>query len=188
MTRHRSTGKRVVALVASVIAALGLGLGFASPAAATPPTYVISPTSGSVTGGTQVVIDGTSAGSFSCVFFGGAIGTIVNSTTDSVTVLTPSHGAGTVDVLLSTTCPRRLTPRSPLVDVTLASAFTYYDDTPQPWFQSIGRPSADALCPAGWNPSWAEWPNGHTGGFVCNRNYVWSGSDWAIRTLRPSTY
>jgi len=33
----------------------------------------------------------------------------------------------------------------------------------------VGRFAADSPCPAGWNPSWHEWPNGHTGGFVCVR-------------------
>jgi len=25
-----------------------------------------------------------------------------------------------------------------------------------------------------WTPSWAQWPNGGTGGWVCNRNIVWA--------------
>ena len=37
------------------------------------------------------------------------------------------------------------------------------------WLQAVGRESAIATCPFGWNPSWHEWPNGHTGGFVCLR-------------------
>jgi len=37
------------------------------------------------------------------------------------------------------------------------------------WLQAVGRSSANTECPAGWNPSWHEWPNGHTGGFVCVR-------------------
>ena len=38
-----------------------------------------------------------------------------------------------------------------------------------PWVQSLARPTADAPCPAGWAPTWAEWPNDHRGGYVCDR-------------------
>ncbi len=37
------------------------------------------------------------------------------------------------------------------------------------WHQSIGRASSEAACPPGYTPSWAQWPNGHRGGWVCNR-------------------
>jgi len=36
------------------------------------------------------------------------------------------------------------------------------------WLQQFGR-KIDDKCPAGWGPSWAEWPNEHTGGYVCTR-------------------
>lgn len=38
-----------------------------------------------------------------------------------------------------------------------------------PWVQSLARPKAETPCPSGWAPSWAEWPNDHLGGFVCDR-------------------
>lgn len=37
------------------------------------------------------------------------------------------------------------------------------------WLLSTGRPSQESTCPAGYAPSWAEWPNGGTGGWVCDR-------------------
>lgn len=37
------------------------------------------------------------------------------------------------------------------------------------WHQSIGRAASEAACPTGYTPSWAQWPNGHQGGWVCNR-------------------
>lgn len=40
------------------------------------------------------------------------------------------------------------------------------------WHQSIGRASSDATCPPGYTPSWAQWPNGHHGGWVCNREVL----------------
>jgi hypothetical protein len=54
----------------------------------------------------------------------------------------------------------------------------------QVWFQSVGRASADAPCSessgadlaagwSAWSPSWGQWANNHTGGFVCNRSITW---------------
>jgi hypothetical protein len=37
------------------------------------------------------------------------------------------------------------------------------------WLQSTGRATATTTCPDGTNPSWAMWPNGGTGGYVCDR-------------------
>lgn len=37
------------------------------------------------------------------------------------------------------------------------------------WVQAYGRASADAACAEGWSPSWAQWPNGNTGGWTCDR-------------------
>ena len=37
------------------------------------------------------------------------------------------------------------------------------------WHQSVERPSADAACPRGYQPSWAQWPSGGAGGYVCDR-------------------
>ena len=37
------------------------------------------------------------------------------------------------------------------------------------WLQQTARPES-GQCAEGWNQSWAQWPNGNTGGFVCSRN------------------
>ena len=37
------------------------------------------------------------------------------------------------------------------------------------WQQAYGRASATDACQEGYTPSWDMWPNGGTGGFVCNR-------------------
>lgn len=43
--------------------------------------------------------------------------------------------------------------------------------TPIPaWVQAYARASANDTCIEGWSPSWAQWPNGGTGGWVCTRN------------------
>jgi hypothetical protein len=56
---------------------------------------------------------------------------------------------------------------------------------PAPWLQAVGRASG-ATCPAGWNPSWAQWPNNNTGGFVCVREQTWdtSLSGWVYKGSR----
>jgi hypothetical protein len=36
------------------------------------------------------------------------------------------------------------------------------------WVQQTARALTDT-CPDGWGQSWAQWPNGNTGGYVCNR-------------------
>jgi hypothetical protein len=38
------------------------------------------------------------------------------------------------------------------------------------WLQQHGRASTDSMCDSGWGPSWAQWPNGGTGGWVCSRS------------------
>jgi hypothetical protein len=60
---------------------------------------------------------------------------------------------------------------------------TLRSSPPPSWAQAYGR-SAGATCLQGWNPSWAEWPNSGTGGFVCLReNYYDSSSGtWGYRS------
>jgi predicted outer membrane repeat protein len=51
---------------------------------------------------------------------------------------------------------------------------------PPPWLQAYQRESLDQECLPGWNPSWAQWPNDHTGGWTCERRLYWNVStgDW----------
>jgi hypothetical protein len=51
----------------------------------------------------------------------------------------------------------------------LSLTLDWADATPPPWMQAIGRDSAVASCPVGYNPSWAQWPNGGTGGYTCDK-------------------
>ena len=37
------------------------------------------------------------------------------------------------------------------------------------WYQSYGRLTATQECASGYTGSWAEWANGNSGGYVCNR-------------------
>lgn len=38
------------------------------------------------------------------------------------------------------------------------------------WQKAYARSSSSEACQSGWNPSWMQWPNNHTGGYVCVRN------------------
>jgi hypothetical protein len=57
--------------------------------------------------------------------------------------------------------------------------------SPAPWLQAYARRSAET-CETGWSPSWAEWPNGGTGGFVCVRTYSYNRASgvWDVRGVR----
>jgi hypothetical protein len=73
-------------------------------------TYVAAPTIGSVSpnagpavgGQTGVVISGTNLSSATGVTFGGTAATITNNTAGAITVTTPAHAAGAVNVVVAT--------------------------------------------------------------------------------------
>ncbi len=44
---------------------------------------------------------------------------------------------------------------------------------PPSWHQATMRPDSSALCADGSNPSWAQWPNGDTGGWTCEETTWW---------------
>ncbi len=57
--------------------------------------------------------------------------------------------------------------------------------TPPPsWYQSVGRPSADATCAEHWHPSWEQWANEGSGGYVCSTEEYWDDATtaWAFRS------
>jgi YVTN family beta-propeller protein len=46
--------------------------------------------------------------------------------------------------------------------------------------EHVDWPGLAGLAGDGWTRSWARWPNGGTGGFVCSRQPYWTGSRWAV--------
>ena len=50
-----------------------------------------------------------------------------------------------------------------------------------------GGQTAAQPCPSGWNPSWAQWPNGGLGGPVCNEP-TYTNYCWAPGNTNPTTY
>src|SRR5439155_1483593 len=84
----------------------------ASAGSATSPngyTYIAAPTIGSISpnggplaGGQSVTISGTNLGNATSVAFGGTAGTITANSATSISVTTPAHAAGAVDVVVTT--------------------------------------------------------------------------------------
>lgn len=78
------------------------GLLTVTVASITPAIASLSPSSGSPLGGTSVVITGTNLTTASEVRFGGSPAKITAVGINSVTVTTPAHAAGAVDVVITT--------------------------------------------------------------------------------------
>lgn len=57
---------------------------------------------------------------------------------------------------------------------TLVNLGTLSSSSPDltPWVQAYQRPSKDASCRSGWNPSWQQWPGNGVGGWVCTREVL----------------
>ena len=62
----------------------------------------IAPPSGPLAGGTTVTITGTALSSATAVSFGGTPGTIVTNTATQITVTSPAHAAGPIDITVTT--------------------------------------------------------------------------------------
>ena len=82
---------------------------------ANPTITTISPTSGSTNGAQTVTITGANLSTTSSVTIGGLTAPITGSTATTVTVTTPAHAAGAVDVVVTTD----------YYSVTSANGFTY---------------------------------------------------------------
>lgn len=52
---------------------------------------------------------------------------------------------------------------------------------PAPWFKAYQRHTKEETCNTGWNPSYAQWANNHSGGWVCVQELYYTGSTWATR-------
>lgn len=54
--------------------------------------------------------------------------------------------------------------------------------TPPDILEQYGR-AIDESCRDGWGPSWAQWPNAQTGGWVCTRTLFYSNASrsWQVR-------
>ncbi len=105
----------------------------ASASSPAPTVTSISPTSGSINGGTSVTITGTNFAAGASVKFGGTLATVVtvvNSTTIAAT--TPAHAAGAVNVVV--TNPDGLSG-------TLTNGYTYTDAGTISFVQADSGPS-----------------------------------------------
>lgn len=114
----------------------------------------------------------------------GTGGTAVATFASKTVTYTAGSLQGT-DSLNVTTLTRWMSPRPFFIPKGTASyrMTTARSSEPPAWLQMYARP-AGAECAATWNPSWAEWPNGGRGGFVCVREYYYAASEdgWFYRS------
>jgi hypothetical protein len=65
-----------------------------------------------------------------------------------------------------------------------ADEFTFSDggQTPPDTLEQYGR-AGHETCSESWGPSWAQWSNDHTGGWVCTRSLYYNTStrSWQVR-------
>ncbi|WP_197034863.1 Ig-like domain repeat protein [Herbaspirillum sp. RV1423] len=71
-------------------------------ASTSPAIASLSPAGGPALGGTRVVISGANLGGASAVSFGGVAAKIVANAVNAITVTTPAHAAGAIDVVITT--------------------------------------------------------------------------------------
>ena len=134
-------------------------------------------------GGISVAINGTPVAATCLTYPSGGFGIIQVNASASVVmsdVITMTWGASLVsrNGAASATAFQVATnnsgpPNYASVTPTLASSSSSSGSSSAPdmtmWHQSISRATSEAACPTGYTPSWAQWPNGHQGGWVCNR-------------------
>ncbi|MFO0599593.1 MAG: IPT/TIG domain-containing protein [Myxococcaceae bacterium] len=99
------------------------GGGFAAPTITS-----VTPNTGSILGGTSVVIAGTNFASVATVTIGGAAATVTARSATSLTVTTPPGVAGPVDVVVTNT---------PTLTTTLTGGFTYFAPVLPPTVTSV---------------------------------------------------
>lgn len=85
-----------------IATATGTGTIVNDDAVASPSIATVGPASGPMTGSQSVTITGTNLSGAISVTFGGVAGIITGNTGTSITVTTPAHPAGSVDVVVTT--------------------------------------------------------------------------------------
>ena len=63
-----------------------------------------------------------------------------------------------------------------VIGTSIAGSVGGATEAPAAWYQSYARLARTRSAQAGWSPSWDFWPNGGTGGWVCNRSVLVSGA------------
>lgn len=86
------------------------------------------------------------------------------ATSDSFYLISAGYGGGSAGYLYTVTIVSDVTPPAPVVENPRNTTV---------WQLAVGRTSEVDACPEGFGGSWAGWPNGGTGGWVCVRN-VWA--------------
>ncbi len=134
---------------------------------APPSISTVSPATGSNAGGTSVTLTGTNLAAASAVSFGGVSGTITADSANSVTVTTPPHATGTVDVVITT---------------------PYGSDTDQGAFTYGPAPVVMSLTPASGTSAGGNTVTIHGANFVPGQTTVGDGGSFGtIISVTPTT-
>ena len=90
-------------------------------------------------------------------------------------------GAGGVNIFTSSVTPS-LEPVPASGDCAGEITTSEGGQTPPDILEQYGR-AIDESCRDGWGPSWAQWPNAQTGGWVCTRTLFYSNASrsWQVR-------
>lgn len=200
--------RRILAASASALAFVGAGLVAAPPSQAVTTVTVDCATSTTenftVTPGEQIIFDLnaacqtglTASGATSTAALqalvnlmanlngtgGSAVAAISGASWTVTYTAGPNSGTDTLDVSQAGITPRSLGTRA-LTTTNDYSMTVPGAGGPPPWLQAYGR-AAGATCDAGWNPSWAQWPNNNTGGFVCVRTITYNNATGGWDTRR----
>lgn len=102
---------------------------------------------------------------------------------DGLTAVVTNNTAGTVSIIAIPARPASgepgTVPVAPLQQFAIGSEETC-DQTPADFTDFPGI--SDALLHSRWGKSWAEWPNGGLGGFVCTRQPFYTASgNWSVQ-------
>ena len=114
---------------------------------------------------------------------GGTLSATYSNTDPWLVTYTAGPRSGTDSLVMSVAFRSAIQYRLPAAGASYYMTVPGGGAGPAPWPQAIGRSSKDATCPVTYSPSWAQWPNGGTGGWVCVREYYYSPTlgDWSYR-------
>jgi hypothetical protein len=88
-----------------------------------------------------------------------------------------NYNAGTVSIINAPINEIAGGPRAPIQQYGIGQGGTCGVNAPN----SVLLPAlGDSMRNSGWGNSWAQWPNGGLGGYVCTRQPIYTTSGWLI--------
>lgn len=201
--------KRSATIAAAAASLAALSLTGAPPASATTTNYTVNCTSANaqsfeVSAGDIIVFAftapdcatmftnaGITVVTFQTIVNGvanltGTGGTAVADFATKTVTYTAGSGSGTDSLTMPTLTMSRLSGRALNARAAQFTMSTLREAGPASWIQQYARPASSTSCLPTYSGSWAQWPNGGSGGFVCTREqyYQRSSASWQYRSSR----